>query len=97
MLWQASLPDVYTKMPADLLAQAIGARRKELGDQLVILGHHYQTDDVIQHADYTGDSLKLSQIAARLSGERSATNPVKYVVFCGVHFMATCSRRPRSQ
>ncbi len=88
MLWQPSLPDVYTKMPADLLAQAITQRRKELGDQLVILGHHYQTDEVIQHADYTGDSLKLSQIAARLSGERGPTNPVKYVVFCGVHFMA---------
>ncbi len=88
MLWQPSLPDVYTKMPADLLAQAITQRRKELGDQLVILGHHYQTDEVIQHADYTGDSLKLSQIAARLSGERGPSNPVKYVVFCGVHFMA---------
>lgn len=75
-------------MAPDLLAQAITQRRRELGDQLVILGHHYQTDEVIQHADHTGDSLKLSQIAARLSGERGATNPVKYVVFCGVHFMA---------
>src|SRR3954465_4988360 len=85
MLWQPSLPTAYTTMtPADLAA-AITLRRGELGKQLVILGHHYQTDEVIQHADYTGDSLKLSQIAARLAGSGA---PVKYVIFCGVHFMA---------
>jgi quinolinate synthase len=89
MLWQPSLPDVYTKMSADLLAQAITQRRKELGEKVVILGHHYQTDEVIQHADYTGDSLKLSQIAAKLvSGEATVKQPTKYVIFCGVHFMA---------
>jgi quinolinate synthase len=88
MLWQPSLPDVYLQMTPDALREAIAQRKAELGDALVILGHHYQTDDVIQHAHYTGDSLKLSQIAARLSSERSPSNPVKYVVFCGVHFMA---------
>lgn len=86
MLWQPSLPDVYIKMPPDELARAITLRRRELGDQLVILGHHYQTDDIIQHADVTGDSLKLSQVAAKLAQERSGK--VKYVIFCGVHFMA---------
>jgi quinolinate synthetase A subunit len=84
MLWQASLPDVYLKMSPAELAGEIAARRRELGDALVILGHHYQTDEIIQHADFTGDSLKLSQIAARISGER----PVRWIVFCGVHFMA---------
>jgi quinolinate synthase len=88
MLWQPSLPEVYrTLSPADL-RDAITERRKVLGDSLVILGHHYQTDEVIQHADHTGDSLKLSQIAARLAGERTPTNPVRFVIFCGVHFMA---------
>jgi quinolinate synthase len=84
MLWQPSLPDRYTKAKPEDLARDIEARRRQLGEQLVILGHHYQTDEVIQHADFTGDSLKLSQIAARVAAER----PVKWVVFCGVHFMA---------
>ncbi len=86
MLWQPSLPDIYTKMPSDHLASAISQRRKQLGSDLVILGHHYQSDEVIQHADYTGDSLKLSQIAARLS-QGSGKSP-KSIMFCGVHFMA---------
>ncbi|MCA9299360.1 MAG: quinolinate synthase NadA, partial [Phycisphaerales bacterium] len=84
MLWQPSLPDTYLKATPDDLATRIRARREELGDRLVILGHHYQTDEVIRHADFTGDSLKLSRIAARVAEER----PVEFVVFCGVHFMA---------
>ena len=84
MLWQPSLSDEYTKAkPADLAAR-ITERRKKLGSDLVILGHHYQTDEVIQHADFTGDSLKLSQLAASKVKEAGA----KYVIFCGVHFMA---------
>jgi quinolinate synthase len=85
MLWQPPLPETYTKMAPDDLAAAITKRRRELGDQLVILGHHYQTDEVIQHADITGDSLKLSQMAAKIAG---GGRDVRYVVFCGVHFMA---------
>lgn len=54
--------------------------RKELGDKVVILGHHYQQDDVISLADYTGDSLQLARDAANLKSE--------YIIFCGVHFMA---------
>lgn len=88
MLWQPSLPEVYTRTPADVLAAAIAQRRAELGSRLVILGHHYQTDEVIQHADHTGDSLKLSQIAASLVREAGAAQAPRYVVFCGVHFMA---------
>src|SRR5687768_14978232 len=84
MLWQPPLPDRYTKMSADELASAIRARKAELGDKLVILGHHYQQDEVIQFADFTGDSFKLSQLAA----ERVKQAGAKYVVFEGVHFMA---------
>jgi quinolinate synthase len=86
MLWQPSLPASYHQRPPADLATQIAERRRELGDALVILGHHYQTDEVIQHADVTGDSLKLSQIAAGLASQRGEA--LKYVIFCGVHFMA---------
>jgi quinolinate synthase len=59
----------------------IAAAKAALGDRLVILGHHYQRDEVIQFADVTGDSLRLSQYAAARGG-------ADYIVFCGVHFMA---------
>jgi quinolinate synthase len=84
MLWQPSLPETYTKATAKDLAARIAQRRKELGARLVILGHHYQTDEVIRHADFTGDSLKLSQLAAQTVAQRGA----EFIVFCGVHFMA---------
>ena len=84
MLWQPALPDRYYAMSNEDLAQAIAARREQLGDILLILGHHYQQDDVIQHADLTGDSLKLSRLAA----EEACKRGTKYIVFCGVHFMA---------
>lgn len=58
----------------------ITAARKALGRRCVILGHHYQRDEVFRHADITGDSLKLSREAARSDAD--------YIVFCGVHFMA---------
>ncbi len=64
----------------ELEARVAEARRR-LGNRLMILGHHYQRDEVIQFADFRGDSLDLSMKAAR-------TSDVEYVVFCGVHFMA---------
>ncbi|MDX2118271.1 MAG: quinolinate synthase NadA [Planctomycetota bacterium] len=85
MLWQPSLPERYTKAAPSELAADITVRRKQLGSSVVILGHHYQTDDIIQHADHTGDSLKLSQIAAQLCEKNAAT---RTIIFCGVHFMA---------
>ena len=60
--------------------ERIAAARQALGSQAVILGHHYQRDEVIRFADYTGDSYKLSKMAARAEG--------RFIVFCGVHFMA---------
>src|SRR5436190_20504869 len=54
--------------------------RKELGSRVVILGHHYQRDDVISHADLFGDSYQLSVMASQTDAD--------YTVFCGVHFMA---------
>jgi quinolinate synthase len=58
----------------------IDAAREALGKRVVILGHHYQRDDVIRHADLTGDSYQLSVMASQTDAE--------YIVFCGVHFMA---------
>ena len=83
MLWQPPLPPRYTKLKDDKLATAIRARKDQLGRDLIILGHHYQQDDVIQFAHFTGDSFKLSQLAAQRVKEAGA----RYVVFCGVHFM----------
>ncbi|MBA3632582.1 MAG: quinolinate synthase NadA [Acidobacteria bacterium] len=71
----------YLVMPDAELHERIEAAREELGSRVVILGHHYQRDDVIRHADLTGDSYQLSVMAA----ERS---DAEFIVFCGVHFMA---------
>jgi quinolinate synthase len=70
----------YLVLPDHTMDDRIAAARQALGRDLVILGHHYQRDEVIRFADFRGDSYKLSQQAARAGG--------KYIVFCGVHFMA---------
>jgi quinolinate synthase len=75
------LPDVYLRLADAELDVRLQAAKAALGDRLVILGHHYQRDEVIKFADVTGDSLKLSQYAAR-------QHAADAVVFCGVHFMA---------
>ncbi len=71
----------YKTIPVQDLKDRIEAVRKRLGKRLMILGHHYQQDEVIAHADLRGDSYQLSQLAADNSDCES-------IVFCGVHFMA---------
>ena len=78
--WQR-LPREYIGLKPDDLHARIAAAREKLGERLVILGHHYQRDEIIQFADFRGDSFLLSQNAAR-------QKDAEFVVFCGVHFMA---------
>ncbi|MDQ1400255.1 MAG: quinolinate synthase [Acidimicrobiaceae bacterium] len=78
---QPALPDGYTSATPDELVSRIGTAKTELGPRLIILGHHYQRDEVMRWADVRGDSFGLSRIAA-------ANRDAEYVVFCGVHFMA---------
>ncbi|MEC8952109.1 MAG: quinolinate synthase NadA [Acidobacteriota bacterium] len=75
------LPERYLGVSDEELEVRISAARLALGDRLVILGHHYQRDEVFKFADYSGDSFKLAKVAA----ERSDT---EFIIFCGVHFMA---------
>ena len=70
----------YLVLPDHTMDERIREARQALGRDVVVLGHHYQRDEVIRFADFRGDSYKLSQEAAKTAG--------KYIVFCGVHFMA---------
>ena len=89
MLWQPSLPEYYNTLSDEKLCELIEARRAQLADKLVILGHHYQMDQVVRHADFMGDSLKLSQLASSVVEDRAkAGTSVEHIIFCGVHFMA---------
>ena len=72
--------DTFTALSDQQCDARIRAAKAALGDRLMILGHHYQRDEVFAHADISGDSLKLSAMAAESDAE--------YIVFCGVHFMA---------
>ncbi len=78
---QTRLPDDYTRAEPDDLAARVAEAKRRLGERLVILGHHYQRDDVITFADARGDSFGLSRYAA-------TRQDAEFVVFCGVHFMA---------
>ena len=75
------LPENYLRLSDDEMDARIAAAKQTLGERLVILGHHYQRDEVIKFADFTGDSLKLARAAA-------SKGKAEFIVFCGVHFMA---------
>lgn len=72
--------DTSLSVEEQAISDRITELKAELGDDLLILGHHYQRDSIVMHADFLGDSFMLSQMAAESSA--------KYIVFCGVHFMA---------
>lgn len=75
------LPEIKPQELSDeQVLEELHSIRQELGERVVVLGHHYQQDDVISLADYKGDSLQLAKNAAELDSE--------YIIFCGVHFMA---------
>src|SRR5271154_3050214 len=78
---QQPLPERYSSASPTALEAYIGAARERLGSSVIILGHHYQRDEVMAWADARGDSFGLSRIAADQS-------EAEFVVFCGVHFMA---------
>jgi quinolinate synthase len=80
-LRQQRIDRAYFKMPAEERDARVWELRTQLGSRLTILGHHYQRDEVIQFADFQGDSYKLSQQAA-------AQSEAEFTLFCGVHFMA---------
>jgi quinolinate synthase len=78
---QRPLPEEYTSAAPDDLARRIAYAKETLGDRLMILGHHYQRDEVMRWADARGDSFGLSRLAAD-------NHRAEFIVFCGVHFMA---------
>ncbi|GAC1315262.1 MAG: quinolinate synthase NadA [Acidimicrobiales bacterium] len=78
---QTPLPERYTTASGSELAERIAVAKASLGDRLMILGHHYQRDEVMRWADRRGDSFALSRLAAE-------NTTAEYIVFCGVHFMA---------
>lgn len=80
-MYQEPLPPDYINLSQDEIDSRITAAKEALGKRLVILGHHYQRDEIIAHADFRGDSYKLAKNAA-------ATTEAEFIVFCGVHFMA---------
>jgi len=75
------LPERYLGLSDEELDRRIVAAKAALGSRLIILGHHYQRDEVIKFADYTGDSF-------RLAGQVATHPEAEFIVFCGVHFMA---------
>jgi len=79
--WQKDIPELYWDLGGEQLRDRIASARAKLGTRAVVLGHHYQREDIVQFADYKGDSFNLSRWAA----ERAEA---EFIVFCGVHFMA---------
>ncbi len=81
MILQEELPTEYTDADPTELDERLAAVRKRLGDRIVVLGHHYQCDEIVKFADFTGDSFKLAQMAC-------SRPDAEAIFFCGVHFMA---------
>ena len=79
--WQQEIPERYWKLEPDELVERVRQARAQLGERVVVLGHHYQREDIIQFADERGDSFMLAQYAAQRPES-------EFIVFCGVHFMA---------
>src|ERR687888_2742826 len=75
------LPERYLGLSDEEMDARIAAAKARLGRRVVILGHHYQRDEVIKFADYTGDSFKLARQVAQHPD-------AQFIIFCGVHFMA---------
>ncbi len=80
-MYQTPLSAEYADMAPELCDRRIAEAKHALGSRLIILGHHYQRDEIIKHADFRGDSYKLAREAA-------ARPEADFIVFCGVHFMA---------
>ena len=78
---QGELPAEYREAGEDELDSRIRAAKHALGDRVVVLGHFYQREEVVRHADYVGDSFQLANAALEHPGAEA-------IVFCGVHFMA---------
>ena len=79
--WQQDIPEAYGNLEAQEIIERIRAARERLGERCIVLGHHYQREDIIQFADFKGDSFKLARWAVEHA-------EAEYIVFCGVHFMA---------
>ena len=79
--YQKPLPKIYKELDEAELVTRVNAAKKTLGDDLVLLAHHYQRPEIVEISDMRGDSLKLAQYSAK---QKNST----YTVFCGVYFMA---------
>lgn len=81
---QRPISERYTEATPEQLASMIFAAKETLGDEVFVLGHHYQRDEVMEWADARGDSFKLAQLAQQRP-------EAKHIVFCGVHFTSICN------
>jgi quinolinate synthase len=81
--------EAYERLSDAELDARIRAAKAALGSRLLILGHHYQRDEIVKYADFLGDSYRLSQ--------RGSQSDAEFIIFCGVHFMAESATSWRSR